>query len=117
MKFDPGFPIDVDARRLLFKYGEGVFGPKPEYRRLDGIRASLHDPSCEGPDPVYAIAMDVGKYEHRMRLLQDKLLFGVVAFAAGRLGREPVRSQGHVHRVSCHSGWSPPQKMREGVLP
>ena len=37
------------------------------------------------------------------------LLFGVVTFAAGRLGQEPVRSQGHVHRVSAHSGWSPPE--------
>ncbi|MGO9516804.1 MAG: glucose-6-phosphate isomerase family protein, partial [Candidatus Korobacteraceae bacterium] len=28
---------------------------------------------------------------------------------AGRLGREPVRSQGHVHGVSPHSGWRPPE--------
>jgi glucose-6-phosphate isomerase len=37
------------------------------------------------------------------------LLFGVVTYAAGRLGKEPVRSQGHVHRVSGHSGWAPPE--------
>jgi glucose-6-phosphate isomerase len=37
------------------------------------------------------------------------LLFGVVTYAAGRLGDEPVRSQGHVHRISQHSGWSPPE--------
>ena len=39
----------------------GVFGPEAERRRLDAIRQSLRDPGCEGPDPVYAIAMDVGR--------------------------------------------------------
>jgi glucose-6-phosphate isomerase len=92
-----------------FEYGTGVFGPDPELRRLDAIRRSLRDPECEGPDPVYAIVMDVGREEHR-EVLQDRfLLFGVVTCAAGRLGDEPVRSQGHVHQVAPHSGWSPPE--------
>ena len=26
-----------------------------------------------------------------------------------RLGEEPVRSQGHIHKKSSHSGWSPPE--------
>jgi glucose-6-phosphate isomerase len=92
-----------------FAYGTGVFGPEPELRRLDAIRPSLRDPGCEGPDPVYAIAMDVGREEHRGELRDRSLLFGVVTYAAGRLGEEPVRSQGHVHRVAPHSGWSPPE--------
>jgi glucose-6-phosphate isomerase len=53
--------------------------------------------------------MDVGKNEHREELERRRLLFGVVTYASGRLGREPVRSQGHVHRVAAHSGWSPPE--------
>jgi glucose-6-phosphate isomerase, archaeal len=32
-----------------------------------------------------------------------------VTYARGRLGSEPVRSQGHVHRVSVRSGCSPPE--------
>ena len=48
-----------------FEYGAGVFGPPPELRSLDAIRRSLRDPWCAGPDPVYAIAMDVGLHEHR----------------------------------------------------
>ncbi len=92
-----------------FGFGPGVYGPEPEYRSLDSIRKSLAEPSCDGPDPVYAIAMDVGKFEHRQELEKRGLLFGVVTYAAGRLGREPVRSQGHVHRVSAHSGWPPPE--------
>lgn len=109
MSFDPGIDMQVLHDPLRFRYGPGVFGPEPEYRRLDAIRASLSNPSCTGPDPVYAIAMDVGKQEHRDELKARMLLFGIVAFAAGRLGNEPVRSQGHVHRVSIHSGWSPPE--------
>ena len=53
--------------------------------------------------------MDVGREEHRAELQRRQLLFGVVTYAAGRLGEEPVRSQGHVHRVASHSGWSPPE--------
>jgi glucose-6-phosphate isomerase len=97
------------AEKNVFVYGQGVFGPKPEHRRLDAIRASLCDPSCNGPDPVYSIVMDVGREEHRAELQSRMLLFGAVAYAAGRLGREPVRSQGHVHAVSPHSGWSAPE--------
>ena len=92
-----------------FEYGPGVFGPSPELRSLDAIRKSLRDPACTGPDPVYAIAMDVGREEHRKELLGRHLLFGVVTYAAGRLGEEPVRSQGHVHKVASRSGWSPPE--------
>ena len=92
-----------------FAYGAGVFGPAPERRSLDAIRRSLRDPDCAGPDPVYAIAMDVGREEHRPELRDRHLLFGVVTYAAGRLGEEPVRSQGHVHKVATRSGWSPPE--------
>ena len=104
-----GFDIQVTAQPMGFRYGPGVFGPSPELRSLDAIRKSLKDPRCQGPDPVYAIAMDVGKEAHRSELLERRLLFGVVTYAAGKLGHEPVRSQGHVHKVSSHSGWSPPE--------
>ena len=109
MRFDPRLGITVKTDPLGFDYAEGVFGPEPEFRRLDAIRSSLRDPNCDGPDPVYAIIMDVGKEEHRQTLARRRLLFGVVTYAAGQLGEEPVRSQGHVHKVSSHSGWSPPE--------
>lgn len=92
-----------------FRYGDGVLGPRPEYRRLDAIRASLRDPNCSGPDPVYAIAMDVGRLDDRYEIKKRMLLFGIVIYAAGKLGDEPVRSQGHVHAISPHSGWSAPE--------
>jgi len=107
--FDPGLDVRPRKAPLGFEYGSRVFGPAPELRRLDAIRPSLRDPGCDGPDPVYAIAMDVGREEHRPALRDRFLLFGVVTYAAGRLGQEPVRSQGHVHKVAPHSGWSPPE--------
>jgi glucose-6-phosphate isomerase len=80
-----------------------------ENRRLDDIRKSLKDPTCNGPEIVYAIAMDVGKVEHRAMLKERNLLFGVVAYAAGRLGREPVRSQGHIHKRVRGQKLAPPE--------
>ena len=109
MKFKPGFDISVTAQPLGFKFGESAFGPQPELRSLAALRPALRDPQVEGPDPVYAIVMDIGKRVHRSELQQRMLLFGAVTYAKGRLGDEVVRSQGHVHKVSSHSGWMAPE--------
>jgi glucose-6-phosphate isomerase len=108
-EFHSGLDIRLRRDALAFDYGAGTFGPSPEMRRLDDIRPSLRDPGCIGPDPVYGIAMDVGKVQHVEDLKRRHLLFGVVAYAAGSLGLEPVRSQGHVHAVAPHCGWSTPE--------
>lgn len=107
--FDSGLEIEFLSNPLGFRYGPHVFGPKPEYRSLDTIRPSLKNPHASGPDPVYAIAMDVGHDTDRSELQTRMLLFGIVIYAAGRLGEEPVRSQGHVHAISPHCGWSTPE--------
>jgi glucose-6-phosphate isomerase len=104
-----GLNVEIDPETLEFRYGAGVRGPKTEFRTLDAIRSSLMDPGCEGPSPVYSIAMDVRREEDERALKAQYLLFGVVAYTAGQLGREPVRSQGHVHVIAAHSGWSPPE--------
>ena len=109
MAFDPAIGVTPLTEPLGFSYRDGTFGPQPELRALESIRSSLRDPHCSGPDPVYAIVMDVGRNEDRTALQEHMLLFGAVTYAAGRLGAEPVRSQGHVHRISSHSGWSPPE--------
>lgn len=109
MKWNPGFDILPSIEPLGFRYGPGVFGPECEIRGLDAIRSSLRDPGCGGPDPVYAIAMDVGTEDCRADLLARNLLFGAVTYAAGRLGNEPVRSQGHVHAISPSCGCSTPE--------
>lgn len=104
-----GLDMTIHHQPLGFSYGEDVTGPMPEIRHLDQIRASLRDPHCDGPQDVYAIAMDVARMQDRETLQKRMLLFGVVTYAAGRLGEEPIRSQGHIHRISQHSGWSPPE--------
>ena len=109
LKFDPKLGVHSRTGDLQFSYDEGVFGPQPEFRRLDDIRRSLRNPKCAGPDPVYSIVMDVGRCEHRAELERRMLLFGVVIYAAGQLGEEPVRSQGHIHAIAPHCGWSTPE--------
>lgn len=107
--FDPLLDVHFTPGNMGFVYGPQIFGPQPEFRRLQDIRASLRDPAANGPDPVYSIVMDVGRESDRTQLQQSWLLFGVVAYACGRLGDEPVRSQGHVHAVAPHCGWSTPE--------
>lgn len=108
--FDPGIEIEPTTNPLGFQYGDNVFGPEVENRRLEDIRKSLLDPNCEGPEIVYSIAMDVGKEHHKPQLKKQHLLFGVVTYAEGRLGKEPIRSQGHIHAISKYSeGWSTPE--------
>jgi len=106
---DVGLDLQVDPRTMDFTYGHDTVGPRPEFRTLDAIRPSLMNPECSGPSPVYSIAMDVFQREDEAELRRRYLLFGVVAYAAGQLGEEPVRSQGHVHAIAPHSGWSPPE--------
>jgi glucose-6-phosphate isomerase, archaeal len=108
-KFNPEIQITPTYSPLGFQYGKDCFGPDVENRTLDSIRKSLKNPNCKGPETVYSIAMDVGKSAHKNILEEKMLLFGVVTFAAGKLGDEPVRSQGHIHKRSSHSGWSPPE--------
>lgn len=109
MNFYPGFDIEPQKEPFGFRYGRDVFGPEVEIRRLDDIRASLENPRCDGPEMLYAIAMDVGLKEDREDIAKRNLLYGAVTYAAGTLGREPVRSQGHIHAVSVSCGSSTPE--------
>ena len=105
-----GFDIRPLNNPLGFEYGENCFAPQTELRTLDAIRKSLLDPNAEGPEIVYAIAMDVGKKIHREKLNELHLLYGVVTYATGTIGKEPVRSQGHIHvRSAFANGWSTPE--------
>jgi glucose-6-phosphate isomerase len=107
--FNPGLDITPHKFQLALDYGPDVEGPPSVMRRLEDIRPSLMNPACDGPDPVYGIAMDVYKRGDAEELRRRYLLFGVVVYAAGRLGDEPVRSQGHIHARAPHSGWSTPE--------
>ena len=101
--------ITITTTPFGFTFGKNCFGPKPEIRKLDDIRKSLSNPNCDGPEEVYSIVMDIGCKEDYEDLVERRLLFGAVTYAAGRLGEEPVRSQGHIHKVSSFSCWSTPE--------
>ena len=108
--FKSGLNIISENNPLDFRYGDDCFGPEVENRKLDDIRQSLRDYHCDGPRTVYAIAMDVGKRKHFDQLKKQHLLFGLVTYAHGRLGNEPVRSQGHIHKQSIYGqNWSTPE--------
>jgi glucose-6-phosphate isomerase len=108
--FEPGFDISPLNNPLGFEYGNDCFYPETELRTLDAIRKSLLDPNSAGPEIVYAIAMDVGKKIHREKLNDLHLLYGVVTYAAGTIGNEPVRSQGHIHiRSAFAHNYSTPE--------
>lgn len=109
MNFYPGFdiqPLSVDEG---FQLGEGCFHRGVEFRKLSSLRKSLREPDCTGPENVYAIMMDVGRTQDLPAMEERMLLYGVVTYAAGQLGKEPIRSQGHIHKVSAHCGWSTPE--------
>ncbi|MDR0799596.1 MAG: glucose-6-phosphate isomerase [Dysgonamonadaceae bacterium] len=108
--FEPGFDIRPLNNPLGFEYGNECFYPEIELRTLDAIRKSLLDSNANGPEIVYAIAMDVGKKIHREKLNDLHLLYGVVTYAAGTIGKEPVRSQGHIHvRSTFANNYSTPE--------
>ena len=104
-----GLDIKTKEGRLGFVYGKDVYGPVPEIRTLNDIRSSLKDPDSDGPQELYCISMDVGDKEDEEEIVKRNLLFGVVTFAAGKIGDEPVRSQGHVHAVSLSCHYSTPE--------
>jgi len=109
MNFDPGFDIEPLSVDEGFRLGEDCFQRGVEFRKLDSLRGSLREPDCDGPENVYAIMMDVGRRQDLPAMEERMLLYGVVTYAAGRLGHEPIRSQGHIHKVSAHCGWSTPE--------
>lgn len=95
-----GFEITADEKTMDFHYGKDVFHPTTEKRRLEDIRSSLSDPTAAGPDILYSIAMDVGEKKDQDSIVKRNLLFGVVTYAKGCIGKEPIRSQGHIHAIS-----------------
>ena len=107
--FDTGFDIRPDFTTMEFVYGADTFGPATEKRRLDDIRKSLSDPTAKGPDIVYSVAMDVGQKQDHTDLVKRNLLYGAMIYAKGQVGKEPVRSQGHIHAISPSCGKSTPE--------
>ena len=108
--FETGLGITFDETTHEFVYPSTVFGPpRAEQRYLKDILHSMADHEAKGPEIVYSIAMDVGLKKDRADLMTRELLFGIVAYANGSIGEEPVKSQGHIHAISNSCLMSTPE--------
>jgi glucose-6-phosphate isomerase len=104
-----GLTISINNQALSIEYGNDVFGPTIEWRKFNDIKHIYLDSRSKGPEISYGIAMDIGKGNHKELLIQKNILFGAMVFASGQIGNEPIKSQGHIHKTSINSGWSPPE--------
>jgi len=103
-----GMNLTFDLESMELIYNQENFGPITEKRKLDDVRATLRDPSADGPEILYSIAMDVGLKKDKKILIERNLLYGACLYNKGQVGDEPVRSQGHIHFQSpscqCSTG-------------
>ena len=94
----------MDPMTLALAFDEGVTTAPAQVRRLDEVRGLLRDPQCAGPDHLYTIYMDIQVPGKAEALRAQGLGYGAVVYNHGALGREALRSQGHVHSVASDTG-------------
>ncbi len=99
-----GMDLQVDETGLLLQFGPNIRHPAPEFRTLDHVRTSLADPGARGPDHLYTIYMDIYERSDEPALRDQGLLYGAVVYNHGAMGKEWVRSQGHVHSEKNGTG-------------
>ena len=99
-----GFGVQLDAQSLTLRFAPGVTTAPVVVRRLDEVRALLRDPQASGPDHLYTIYMDIRVPGIGEGLRANGLGYGAVVYNHGALGREALRSQGHVHSASAATG-------------
>jgi glucose-6-phosphate isomerase len=94
----------MDPMALTLAFDEGITTAPAQVRRLDEVRGLLRDPQCAGPDHLYTIYMDIRVPGKAEALRAQGLGYGAVVYNHGSLGREALRSQGHVHSVASDTG-------------
>ncbi len=99
-----GMDLRLDEANLSLQFGDGMVHPDGERRMLDETRATLADPSASGPEHLYTIYMDIAAGEDLPALRKQGLLYGSVVYNHGMLGRELLRSQGHIHSEKPGTG-------------
>ena len=99
-----GFPVWLDPEGLTLTFDPGITTAPVVVRRLDEVRGLLQDPAATGPDHLYTIYMDVRVPGVGDTLRANGLGYGAVVYNHGALGREALRSQGHVHSVAPDTG-------------
>lgn len=99
-----GFDVRLDPRALTLTFGPGITTAPVKIRRLDEVRSLLRDPHASGPEHLYTIYMDVSIPGRAEALRAHGLGYGAVVYNHGALGREALRSQGHLHSAPASTG-------------
>ncbi len=99
-----GFEVGFDPEALTLGFGGGVATAPVTTRHLDEVRPMLQDPAATGPDHLYTIYMDIRVPGVTEGLAARGLGYGAVVYNHGAVGREALRSQGHVHSTSPATG-------------
>jgi glucose-6-phosphate isomerase, archaeal len=96
-----GMDLRLRPGTIDLGFGPSVVHPDGERRSLDAVRPMLSDPGASGPDLLYTIYMDIGEAADVPALRQQGLLYGTVVYNQGSVGRERLRSQGHIHSAKA----------------
>jgi glucose-6-phosphate isomerase len=99
-----GFEVRMDPEALTLSFGAGITTAPVQVRRLEEVRALLRDPQSAGPEHLYTIYMDIRVPGASEAMRASGLGYGAVVYNHGALGREALRSQGHVHSIAPESG-------------
>lgn len=99
-----GLDLRVNESNLTLDFGPQMIHPEGEQRLLDQVRASLEDPQAQGPEHLYTIYMDIARAQDIAALKEQGLLYGAVVYNSGTVGRERLRSQGHIHSEKPGTG-------------
>jgi glucose-6-phosphate isomerase len=93
-----GFAVAVDLVTGELRFSEGVVSDKPVARQLSELRTVLSEPSASGPDPGYRVYHDVRRMTDARGLASAGLRYDLTVTRPGTMGRELVKTAGHVHR-------------------
>jgi glucose-6-phosphate isomerase len=92
-----GLDLRLDPDHLTLEFGPEIEHPEAEIRTLAQVWPMIEDRHGAGPDHLYTIYMDIHRREDRRALHDQGLLYGTVIYNHGTIGRERLRSQGHLH--------------------
>lgn len=99
-----GLDLGLDEHALALEFGPNMVHPAGERRTLDQVRPMLEDPDARGPEHLYTIYMDIAHKDDMPALQEQSLLYGTVIYNHGAIGRERLRSQGHIHSEKPGTG-------------
>lgn len=91
-----GLPLGLEEDgRLVF--GQGLDPVAPSFRRFVDLAPVLERPEAAGGGAAYTMYRDLALLPDREMTTRHNLRYDITVLAAGRLGREYVKTLGHDH--------------------